>query len=157
MNVLSSAYMPHLYCYLGSTSLAWTHAIADTLIGLARVVISATLGYLMHRGRSESPFHGLFFALAVFIVACGSSHLVEAITLSCQTSVSVGLIKADAGQIEEVLVESLGQCARRNAGWGPDSHRDKHSIPLNGQIVSRTRARHRRKGEAHGCVESSRH
>jgi hypothetical protein len=74
-DVLSSAYMPHLYCYLGSTSLAWTHAIADTLIGLAYVVISATLAYLIYRGRSDLPFHGLFFAFAAFIVACGSSHL----------------------------------------------------------------------------------
>jgi PAS domain S-box-containing protein len=73
--------MPHLYCYLGSTSLAWTHAISDALIGLAYVVISATLAYLIHRGRSELPFHGLFFGFAVFIVACGSSHLVEAITV----------------------------------------------------------------------------
>jgi len=80
-DVLSSAYMPHLYCYLGSTSLAWTHAISDALIGLAYVVISATLAYLSHRGRSELPFHGLFFGFAVFIVACGSSHLVEAITV----------------------------------------------------------------------------
>jgi two-component system, cell cycle sensor histidine kinase and response regulator CckA len=80
-DVLSSAYMPHLYCYLGSTSLAWTHAISDALIGLAYVVISATLAYLIHRGRSELPFHGLFFGFAVFIVACGSSHLVEAITV----------------------------------------------------------------------------
>jgi PAS domain S-box-containing protein len=73
--------MPHLYCYLGSTSLAWTHAISDALVGLAYVVISATLAYLIHRGRSELPFHGLFFGFAVFIVACGSSHLVEAITV----------------------------------------------------------------------------
>jgi PAS domain S-box-containing protein len=80
-DVLSSAYMPHLYCYLGSTSLAWTHAIADTLIGLAYVAISATLAYLIHRGRSDLPFHGLFFAFALFIVACGSSHLMEAVTV----------------------------------------------------------------------------
>jgi len=80
-DVLSSAFMPHIYCYLGSTSLAWTHAIADTLIGLAYVAISATLAYLIHRGRSDLPFHGLFFAFAVFIVACGSSHLIEAITV----------------------------------------------------------------------------
>jgi PAS domain S-box-containing protein len=73
--------MPHLYCYLGSTSLAWTHAIADTLIGLAYVAISATLAYLIHRGRSDLPFHGLFFAFALFIVACGSSHLMEAVTV----------------------------------------------------------------------------
>jgi two-component system, cell cycle sensor histidine kinase and response regulator CckA len=80
-DILSSAYMPHLYCYLGSTSLAWTHAIADTLIGLAYVAISTTLAYLIHRGRGDLPFHGLFFAFALFIVACGSSHLVEAVTV----------------------------------------------------------------------------
>src|SRR3984885_1071374 len=80
-DVLSSAYMPHLYCYLGSTPLAWTHAISDTLIGLSYVVISATLAYLIYRGRSELPFHGLFLAFAVFIIACGSSHLIEAITV----------------------------------------------------------------------------
>jgi len=73
--------MPHLYCYLGSTPLAWTHAIADTLIGLSYVVISATLAYLIYLGRSELPFHGLFLAFAGFIVACGSSHLLEAITV----------------------------------------------------------------------------
>ena len=73
--------MPHLYCYLGSTALAWTHAIADTLIGLAYVAISTTLAYLIHRRRSDLPFHGLFFAFALFIVACGSSHLVEAVTV----------------------------------------------------------------------------
>src|ERR1700677_1496516 len=80
-DVFSSAYMPHFYCYLGSSSLAWTHAIADTLIGVAYVAISATLAYLIYRGRSELPFHGFVFAFAVFIVACGSSHLMEAITV----------------------------------------------------------------------------
>jgi hypothetical protein len=73
--------MPHFYCYLGSSSLAWTHAIADTLIGVAYVAISATLAYLIYRRRSELPFHGFVFAFAVFIVACGSSHLMEAITV----------------------------------------------------------------------------
>src|SRR5580700_6524254 len=92
-DVLSSAYMPHLYCYLGSTSLAWTHAIADTLIGLSYVAISATLAYLIYRGRSELPFHGLFLAFAVFIVACGSSHLVEAITVWIPVYVVSAVIK----------------------------------------------------------------
>ena len=80
-DLLSSAYMPHLYCFLGSTPLAWTHAIADTLIGLSYVMISATLAYLIYRGRSELPFHGLFLAFAGFMVASGSSHLLEAITV----------------------------------------------------------------------------
>jgi hypothetical protein len=79
--ILSSAYMPHLYCYLGNTRLAWTHAIADSVIGLAYLVISGTLGYLLYRGQRDLPFHRLFFAFAVFIIACGSSHLLEAVTV----------------------------------------------------------------------------
>jgi PAS domain S-box-containing protein len=83
-DLLSSAYMPHmphLYCYLGSTPLAWTHVIADSLIGLAYLAISGTLAYLLYRGRGDLPFHVLFLAFAVFIIACGSSHMVEAVTV----------------------------------------------------------------------------
>src|ERR1700691_1063636 len=80
-DILSSAYMPHLYCYLGSTSLAWTHAIADSMIGLAYLVISGTLAYLIYRGQRDLPFHGLFLAFALFIIACGSSHVIEAVTI----------------------------------------------------------------------------
>jgi PAS domain S-box-containing protein len=80
-DVLSSDYMPHLYCYLGNTTLAWTHAISDTLIGLAYLAISGSLAYLIYRAQSDLPFHWLFLAFALFIVACGSSHLVEAVTV----------------------------------------------------------------------------
>ena len=79
--ILSSAYMPHLYCYLGSTRLAWTHAIADGVIGLAYLFISGTLGYLVYRAQRDLPFHGIFVAFAVFIIACGASHLLEAVTV----------------------------------------------------------------------------
>jgi two-component system, cell cycle sensor histidine kinase and response regulator CckA len=79
--MLSSAYMPHLYCYLGSTRLAWTHAIADGVIGFAYLVISGTIAYLLYQGRRDLPFHWLFVAFAVFIIACGSSHLLEAVTV----------------------------------------------------------------------------
>jgi two-component system cell cycle sensor histidine kinase/response regulator CckA len=80
-DILSSAYMPHIYCYLGNTRLAWTHAIADGVIGISYLVISGTLAYLLYRGRGDLPFHRLFVAFAVFIIACGSSHLAEAVTV----------------------------------------------------------------------------
>ncbi|HTF45323.1 MAG TPA: hypothetical protein VK641_15565, partial [Terriglobales bacterium] len=79
-DLLSSAYIPHLYCYLGSAPLAWTHVIADSLIGFAYLAISGTLAYLLYRGRGDLPFHVLFLAFALFIIACGSSHIVEAVT-----------------------------------------------------------------------------
>lgn len=80
-NLLSSAYLPHAYCYLSSKGLMWTHVIADGLIGFAYLSISGSLAYLIYRRRREFPFHGLLIAFAVFIVACASSHLVEAVTV----------------------------------------------------------------------------
>src|SRR3984957_10348888 len=91
--LLSSAYMPHLYCYLGSASLAWTHAIADSLIGLTYMAISGTLAYLLYRGKSDVPFHVLFLAFALFIIACGSSHIVEAVTVWVPIYVLSAVIK----------------------------------------------------------------
>jgi len=142
-DILSSAYMPHLYCYLGSTSLAWTHAIADTLIGLAYVVISATLAYLIHRGRSELPFHGLFFAFAVFIVACGSSHLMEAITVWIPVYVLSAAIKvvtalasiATAVMLPSVVPDVLSLLQRARTS-------DERRVLLEATLIERDAAQH---------------
>ena len=61
-DLLSSAYLPHALCYLSSKGLVWTHVVSDVLISLAYLAISVTLAYLIHRGRNDLPFHGLFFA-----------------------------------------------------------------------------------------------
>jgi len=79
--LLSAAYIPHLYCYLGSIPLVWTHVVADSLIGIAYFAISLTLAYLVHRGKSDVPFRAMFVAFGIFIVACGSSHIAEAVTV----------------------------------------------------------------------------
>ena len=142
-DILSSAYMPHLYCYLGSTSLAWTHAIADTLIGLAYVVISATLAYRIHRGRSELPFHGLFFAFAVFIVACGSSHLMEAITVWIPVYVLSAAIKvvtalasiATAVMLPSVVPDVLSLLQRARTS-------DERRVLLEATLIERDAAQH---------------
>ncbi len=73
--------MPHLYCYLGNTALAWTQVAADSFIGLGYLFISATLVYLVIRAKADLPFHSLFLAFGLFIVACGASHFLEIVTV----------------------------------------------------------------------------
>jgi PAS domain S-box-containing protein len=80
-DLFSSAYLPHLYCYLGNSRLAWTHVTADGLIGLSYFALSLSLAYLIYRGKGEVPFHGMFLAFGLFIIACGSTHFVEAVTV----------------------------------------------------------------------------
>ncbi len=79
--LLSTKYMPHIYCYLGNAPLAWTQVIADGLVGLAYFAISGTLVYLIYRGGKDLPFHWIFLAFGLFIVACGTSHLIGALTV----------------------------------------------------------------------------
>ena len=70
-------FMTHRECYLFIPSLVWLHLVSDSLIGLAYVSISATLAYLVHRARRDIPFHWIFLAFGLFIVACGSTHFME--------------------------------------------------------------------------------
>src|SRR5579883_122484 len=79
--IFTSDFLPHRYCYLEKTGLVWTHVISDSLIGLAYLVISITLGYLIYKARRDIPFHWMFLAFGVFIVACGGTHFVEVITI----------------------------------------------------------------------------
>src|SRR6266540_3668867 len=79
--ILSTGFLPHSYCYLRQPVLVWTHVAADSLIGLAYVAISGTLGYLVYRARRDIPFHWMFLAFGLFIVACGGTHFVEVVTV----------------------------------------------------------------------------
>jgi PAS domain S-box-containing protein len=79
--ILATNFLPHEYCYLGKPGLVWTHATADFLIGLAYFMISGTLIYLVQKGRRDIPFHWMFLAFGSFIVACGSTHFIEVLTL----------------------------------------------------------------------------
>ena len=79
--ILAANFLPHLYCYLGKPGLVWTHVIADSLIGLSYFTISGTLAYLVQKGRRDIPFHWMFLAFGLFIVACGGTHLMEVVTV----------------------------------------------------------------------------
>jgi PAS domain S-box-containing protein len=73
--------LPHWFCYLGNRTLILTHLTADLIIGISYFSISLTLGYLVWRTRGSVPFHWMMLAFGAFIIACGGTHIVEAITL----------------------------------------------------------------------------
>ncbi len=79
--ILAANFLPHRYCYLGKSGLVWTHVIADFLIGLSYFTISATLVYLVQKGRRDIPFHWMLLAFGAFIVACGGTHFMEVVTV----------------------------------------------------------------------------
>ena len=86
-------FLPHLYCYLGNPAIVWTHVIADSLIGVAYLAISTTLVLLVIKARREIPFHWMFLAFGLFIVACGATHFMEVLTVWTPFYVLSGVIK----------------------------------------------------------------
>lgn len=79
--LLNANYLPHLYCYLRNPALIWTHVLADTLIGAAYFSISIMLAYLIYKARRDIPFHWMFLAFGLFIIACGGTHFMEVVTI----------------------------------------------------------------------------
>lgn len=77
----SGDYLPHAFCYLRRPALVWTHVTADSAIALAYLAISVTLAYLVYKARRDIPFHSIFLAFGLFIIACGGTHFMEVITI----------------------------------------------------------------------------
>ena len=91
--LFTADFLPHIYCYLKSPGLVWTHVTADTLIGISYFAISVTLAYLIYRTRSDIPFHWMFLAFGLFIIACGATHFMEVVTIWIPVYVISAVVK----------------------------------------------------------------
>jgi len=71
---------PHGYCLLWEPQLVWTHVIADALIAAAYFSIPLAIVRFVTR-RRDIAFSWVFWLFALFIVACGTTHIVAIWTL----------------------------------------------------------------------------
>lgn len=75
----NGSYAPHGYCLLWQPGLVWTHVIADGVIALAYFSIPVALVTLIRR--RELAYGGVFWCFALFILACGFTHVMAIWTL----------------------------------------------------------------------------
>lgn len=90
--LFTKEFIPHGHCYLWKPELVWLHIVSDSLIALAYYSIPVMLVYLVHK-RRDVPFHWMFLMFGAFIVACGTTHLMEVWTLWHPTYWLSGSIK----------------------------------------------------------------
>jgi PAS domain S-box-containing protein len=69
-------FMPHGMCYLWRPGILSLHVVSDAMIALAYFSIPFTLVYFV-RKRRDLEFDWMFLCFAVFIVACGATHVME--------------------------------------------------------------------------------
>jgi signal transduction histidine kinase len=74
--------MPHAVCWREDQHLIWTMAVSNAVTFLSYTTICVTLFALARRTRRIIARDWIFFVtgFALFIVACGSTHLLEVIT-----------------------------------------------------------------------------
>ena len=89
----TGGFIPHGHCYLWQTNLVGLHILSDGLIALAYYSIPIMLIYFV-RQRQDTPFQKVFFLFGAFIIACGTTHIMEIWTLWFPTYWLSGGIKA---------------------------------------------------------------
>jgi signal transduction histidine kinase len=74
--------MPHVVCWAASPRLIWTMLVTNLITFLSYLTIATTLIYLVRRTRRVLAHDWIYFLVgfALFILACGSTHLLEVVT-----------------------------------------------------------------------------
>lgn len=88
-----NGFMPHGMCILWRNDLLILHVVSDALIALAYFAIPGILLYFLHK-RKDVVFSWVFVMFALFIVACGLTHLMGIWTFWYPDYLEQGLIKA---------------------------------------------------------------
>ena len=78
--LFENSFMPHGHCYFWRPDILWIHVVSDAVIALAYFSIPVTLLYFLRR-RPDIPFPAMIALFALFIVLCGSGHVIDIVTV----------------------------------------------------------------------------
>ncbi|WP_230967283.1 hybrid sensor histidine kinase/response regulator [Nostoc commune] len=134
----SGSFIPHGHCYLWQTNLVWLHILSDAFIALAYYSIPATLFYFV-RKRQDLPFDWIFLLFSAFIVACGTTHLIEIWTLWHPTYWLSGFVKAVTAMISVVTAIQLIPLVPQALALPSPAQLEQANQELQTQIAERLR------------------
>jgi hypothetical protein len=89
---VSGDFMPHGHCYFWRSDVLWLNVLSDAVIAIAYYSIPLLLIYLVLK-RRDVPFHWMFLMFGLFIFLCGTTHVMNIITVWIPTYRLDGLIK----------------------------------------------------------------
>ncbi|MBC1223074.1 response regulator [Nostoc sp. UCD121] len=134
----SGSFIPHGHCYLWQTNLVWLHILSDAFIAVAYYSIPATLFYFV-RKRQDLPFDWIFLLFSAFIVACGTTHLIEIWTLWHPTYWVAGFVKALTAMISVITAVQLVSLVPQALALPSPAQLEQANQQLQTQIAERLR------------------
>lgn len=102
----TSGFPPRWHCGIWTPGHGWLHIISDVVTFLAYTTIPIALAIFTHKKR-DLPFPGIFRWFALFILACGTVHLIEATIFWHPWYRLSGLFKAVTAVVSTVTVIML--------------------------------------------------
>ncbi len=137
--LLSSDFMPHGFCYLWDPRIVWLHVISDGLIALSYFCIPVVLFYFIRKNR-DLPFDRIFWMFGTFILACGTTHLMEVWNVWHGSYLVAGVIKAITAAVSVITVAMLVQLAPKIISLPERMHLREVNGELEREIAERKRA-----------------
>jgi signal transduction histidine kinase len=132
-------FMPHGHCYMWDPGLIWLHVLSDGFIALAYFSIPITLIYFV-RKRKDLVFDWMFICFAIFIVACGTTHLMEILNIWVPTYWLSGIIKAFTAIVSVATAILLIRLIPQALALPSPAQLRKSNEDLQREINERTRA-----------------
>jgi len=132
-------FMPHGMCLLWQPGLIWLHLVSDVLTGVAYYSIPVAL-FVFVRRRKDLAFGWMFVLFALFIAACGTTHLFGAWTLWHADYVTEGLIKAVTAGVSLATALALWPLIPRALALPSPAQLRAVNAALNLEIGERLRA-----------------
>ncbi|MBI3562976.1 MAG: hypothetical protein HY080_14795 [Gammaproteobacteria bacterium] len=140
----SSRFLPHGHCYLWRPDILWVHIMSDSVIFAAYIAIPLALIYVV-RKRTDLPFPTVFYLFSLFIIFCGTTHLINVWTIWQPYYGIAGVVKAFTAALSlitayivwNITPEALGIPDRQALQTANDNWK-KLSHSLEGEIEART-------------------
>ena len=137
--LFGDGFMPHGCCYLWNPQLIWLHVLSDALITLAYYSIPLTLLYFVRR-RKDLVFDWMFVCFAIFIVACGTTHLLEILNVWHPIYWISGIVKAITALTSIVTAVLLVRLIPQALALPSPSQLRKSNEALQSEIAEREHA-----------------
>jgi signal transduction histidine kinase/CheY-like chemotaxis protein len=129
--------MPHGQCYFWQNDLIALHAIADGLIALAYFSIPLII-FSFVRKRRDLPFQMVFLMFGAFIVACGTTHILEVSSIWIPHYWLSGWVKAATALISLVTAVAMVRIAPRALDLPSPAELKKLNESLEERVQART-------------------
>ncbi len=105
-SLFGTDFMPHGMCYLWRPAMLRLHAISDAMIAAAYFIIPVLLVRLV-RKRKYLNFGWMFWMFAAFILLCGTTHVLNIVTIWEPVYRFDGLVKLATGIVSLVTAVAL--------------------------------------------------